>query len=479
VTAEAGAAFASVPRTAEELAELEARYQPFDGAAAWSGVHVDAPRWDRFAHALHRQRAAATEAAWADAHDRLLRAAALDSAALDGLFPANTELTSMVLGAAVGAAPPADEAVEVVVECSRRALVLAGETAAAGRAVGPHLMAVLQDVITEAQASYTVTTGHGDLIEVDLPRRQYKPISNYLALPGGIVTAFTPASMVAAEMERLGGELESAAFAALHPVVQAAYAHYALGIIHPFADGNGRLARTVASIFLMRAAGVPLIVFAEQWPAYYQALRLATQEGDAQALADFVCVAAMSALDLAANLVARPTPGTLAGDLLAGLAPGDDAVLASGDEAERVADEAASALIETLAIELREALYAPPRGVRIAITANRTTPAGHSEAAYRFARGQVVVRAAVRAAGPPGQSGAARGADLEFVALVSRQDGDLLPVALRETGSGELLEVALDDAYPLVLEPAVLRIRLWAHRLAAEALSRLTPPADE
>jgi hypothetical protein len=297
--------------------------------------------------------------------------------------------------------------------------------------------------------------------------------------------------MVAAEMERLAGEFESAAFAALHPVVQAAYAHYALTAIHPFADGNGRLARTVASVFLMRAADIPLIVFAEQWPGYYQALKLATQDGDGQALADFVCVAAMSVLDLAANLVARPAAGSLAGELLARMTGQHDAG-AGTDEA--TVHEAARALLETLGIELREALFSPPRGVRIAITASRTTPAGH-EAAYRLAQGQVVIRAAVRAghrparpsaAGPAddrpsaGAAPAVEAADLEFVALVSKRPDDLLPVALRETRSSELLEVALDDAYPLILEPTVLRIRLWVQRLAAEALSRLAPPpADE
>jgi len=471
VTAEAGAAHASVPRTAEELAELEARYQPFDGAGAWSGVHVDVPRWDRFAHTLSQRRAAAGPQGWADAHDRLLRTAALDSSALDGLFPANTELTAMVLAGAISESPAADDPIEVVVECHRRALILASEAAAAGRGVDPHLMAVLQDVITEAQATYTVSTDRGEIVEVDLPRRQYKPVSNYLPLPGGGLAVFAPAAMVAAEMERLRGEFESAAFAALHPVAQAAYAHYALGMIHPFADGNGRLARTVASIFLMRACGVPLIVFAEQWPAYYQALMAAQWEGDSQALADFVCAAAMSAMDLAANLVARPTAGNLAADALARLA-GEQGVKAA-------ADEAACALIETLAIELREALFAPPRGVRIAITAARTVPAGHAEAAYRLAAGQTVVRAAMRAGRPAqpgkGAAGTTNGADLEFVALVSKQPGDLLPVVLRETTSGELLEVALDDAYPLILEPTVLRTRLWAQRLAAEALNRLVP----
>jgi hypothetical protein len=89
----------------------------------------------------------------------------------------------------------------------------------------------------------------------------------------------------------------------------------------------------------------------------------------------------------------------------------------------------------------------------------------------------MVVRAAMRGTGRPAAGGPVGSADLEFVPLVSTQPGDLLPVALRETRSGELLEVALDDAYPLILEPTVLRTRLWVQRLAAQALLTLAPAA--
>jgi hypothetical protein len=507
-----------VPRTAEEVAELEARYRPFAPAAGWRGVRVDLPRWERFAHQVAKRRVAADEELAADTMDRVLRAAALDSAALDGLFPANPELTALVLGGSVVEETAADDPAAILVECSRRGLVLASESAASGRAVDQHLIAVLQDVVTEAQASYTVSTDQGEVVEVDLPRRQYKPVSNYLPLAGGGLAAFAPARLVAAEMERLAGELASADFAALHPVVRAAYAHYALTAIHPFADGNGRLARTVASVYLLRAVGVPLVVFAEQWPAYYQALHLATQEDDWQALADFCCAAAMSAMDLAANLLARPAEEALAAEVLgslgarradaeaavqagdvatdpagkgatdsaghvagdgaddrtghvAGVGTGDQASVAAADRVgdpagDRALDEGACALVETVAVELREALVAPRRGVRVALTTSRTLPACHAEGAYRFAAGSVVVRLAVRVAGLDGAGG-----DLEFVPLVSLRDGDLLPVAVRETHSGELLEVALDDVYPLVNESAMVRARVWAQRLAATVLA--------
>ncbi len=438
-------------------------------------MHVDIPRWNRYAHLLMLRSSAAGEGAWAAAQDMLIRAAALDSSALDGLFPANPELTTTVLASSIGGLDRGEaDPVDVVVECHRRALVLASEAAAEGRPVDAHLMAVLQDVITESQVTYTVMTEHADSVEVDLPRRQYKPVSNYLPLPGGGLAAFAPASTVAAEMERLTGELNSAEFAALHPAVQAAYAHFALTAIHPYADGNGRLARTIASVFLMRSAGVPLVVFSEQWPAYYQALEQATQAGHGQALVDFVIAGAMSVLDLAANLVARPLAGALARDLLTASRDDDAGGDADGDDVPSAAalDEAARGLLQTLSIELREALVAPQPGTRIAIAASTTGPAGHTESAYRLAEsditGRAILRVALRVtsrardAGPP--------ADLEFVALVSTVPGDLLPVALRETRTGELLEVALDDAYPLILEPAVLRIRLWVQRLLATVL---------
>ena len=478
--------FASVPRTAAELAELEARYRPFSGADSWTGMRIDAPRWKRFAYTLAHRRDAAGQGAWAEVMDRLLRVAALNSSALDGLFPANPELTSAVLDSSI-VQPEHDadgaDSIELVAECHRRALILASEAAASGRGVDSHLIAVLQDVITESQASYTVTTQDGDNVEVDLPKRQYKPVSNYLPLRDGGLAVFAPASMVAAEMDRLSTELGSERFAALHPAVQAAYAHYALTAIHPFADGNGRLARSVASIFLIGSADVPLIVFADQWPAYYQALNAATQAGDFQALVDFISVCAMSAMDLAANLVARPVRGAAAIDMLT------RDIIAGRDEGTPSAaafDEAACALLQRAAIELREALVSPPRGMRIAITTSMAGSECQSEPAYRAARGSpAVIRFVARVAqdqarrckGSLANQEQEAAANLEFVPLVSTMPDDQLPIAIRETRTGELLEVALDDTYPLILEPAEVRVRLWVQRLLAQALEPIVPAA--
>jgi Fic family protein len=64
-------------------------------------------------------------------------------------------------------------------------------------------------------------------------------------------TVFTPPApgdvpaLVAELCERLEGSTD-------HPAVQAAWAHVALAAIHPFADGNGRAARVIASLAMHR-----------------------------------------------------------------------------------------------------------------------------------------------------------------------------------------------------------------------------------
>ncbi len=452
-----------VPRTAAELAALEASYQPFASANDWCLLHVDGQRLARYLAAFARERQRATDTdtdtaldsrvsesgPFAEVQDRLIRVAVLESAALDDLLPASPEPVSVVLGTAI-AVPrdAADDAIDLVAECHRRAMILAGEVAADGRPVDINLIAVLQDMITESQVSYTVTTDQGQNVEVDLPRRQYKPVSNYLRLPDGELAAFAPASQVAAEMDRLAGELGSPAFTGAHPVIQAAYAHYALTAIHPFADGNGRLARTVASVYLIRAYGVPLLVFADQWPGYYAALLAATQGQEPQRLADYFNSATMLALDLAASLLAPQS-----------LVPA--APPAARSELDERA-EAASGLLDALAAELRQSLALPRGAVKVALTRS-ALDAERPEPAYLSA-GEHGIRVAIQAG--------SRQAGLEFVALISELPGDLLPVAIRETHSGALFEAALADTCPLVLESAAVRAGLWARRLLAQAWDR-------
>ncbi len=71
---------------------------------------------------------------------------------------------------------------------------------------------------------------------------------------GGLRVTFTPppAKDVPQEMERFVCWLNSEQAKELDPILKAGIAHYELVRIHPFVDGNGRTARILASMLLLR-----------------------------------------------------------------------------------------------------------------------------------------------------------------------------------------------------------------------------------
>lgn len=344
---------AEVPGTREQVSALEARYRPFEPAAAWSGVPVDAARWLRHAEALRAAVRRADAESWERIRVGFLRAAALDSGALAELTRPAPRLTTVVLRSSLseGAWESLVGAAGIVVECHRRALAVAADVASAGDPVDEDLIARLQDLIVESQQTYTVTVDGTDRQEVELPRRQYKPVSNFLLRTDGQVVPFAPATAVKDEMRRLTAELASDAFAALHPVGQSAYAHVALSRIHPFADGNGRLARTLACLPLLREVGLPQIILADQWPAYLQSL-LQSNDGNWQGIVQFFLAVQVNSMDLARSLLA-----TAADDHAAVPIP----VPVLSHPAER-------SLLDLVTVHLREALGAAEPDRQVAIT---------------------------------------------------------------------------------------------------------------
>lgn len=91
--------------------------------------------------------------------------------------------------------------------------------------------------------------------------------------------------------------LNSEAALKLHPVEYATMAHYRFVSIHPFRDGNGRTARLLMNLLLIRA-GYPIVVIDNQIRNdYINALAYGQQnQDDLEQLFDLVCDAVMTSL---------------------------------------------------------------------------------------------------------------------------------------------------------------------------------------
>ena len=83
-----------------------------------------------------------------------------------------------------------------------------------------------------------------------------------------------------------GDWLEGAA-KQLHPVEQAALAHHQLAAIHPFIDGNGRTARLVMNLLLLKVGFPPTVIRQESRHQYYRVLAQA-DVGNAKPFVNFV-----------------------------------------------------------------------------------------------------------------------------------------------------------------------------------------------
>ncbi len=128
---------------------------------------------------------------------------------------------------------------------------------------------------------------------------EYKTEANNLRLPDGDILQFTDPGEAPSRMEKLlawiNAELSQPT---KHPLEIATEAQHEFFLIHPFGDGNGRMARLLTNYILMFCGYPPLIVRAGKKAAYHATLRQAGAD-TLEALRDFLAEALDESLDLA------------------------------------------------------------------------------------------------------------------------------------------------------------------------------------
>ena len=167
----------------------------------------------------------------------------------------------------------------------------------------------LHQVLTAHQAECDGIDQFGVPRKVPLIRGDWKRLPNNpgRADTGELVHEYHPPEHVAAEMDRLIAMHLS--HSEVEPEVESAWLHHRFTQIHPFQDGNGRIARALASLVLIRGRGFPLVIERDRKPEYIDALR-AADAGDLAPLVGLVCSvqkeALLQAMDDSARAVTVP-----------------------------------------------------------------------------------------------------------------------------------------------------------------------------
>lgn len=115
----------------------------------------------------------------------------------------------------------------------------------------------------------------GRRVEMPLIRGDYKKRPNNPVRPDGLVHEYCPPEQVTSEMDRLLAMYLEHGDRGVPPEVEAAWLHHRFVQIHPFQDGNGRVARALATLVMIRAGWFPLVVTDFRRAEYIAALEMA------------------------------------------------------------------------------------------------------------------------------------------------------------------------------------------------------------
>lgn len=269
---------------------LDSAYRPFPSFAEWaSRTSVNTVRWDRNKATIEdcpEMSATALERA----RNVVKRAAAMDTGAIEGLYEVDRGFTfTVALETAAWEVELAKkgENVRSLFEAQLHAYDYVLDLATKAEPISEVAVRKLHEVVCAAQQTYRVLTPLG-FQEQSLPKGRYKVSPNHVFhARDGASHSYAPVDVTPTEMARFVMELRSKEFQTAHPALQAAYAHYSLASIHPFADGNGRVARALASVFTYRAISMPIMILSEHKKAYLDALE-AADGGDYQQFVDFM-----------------------------------------------------------------------------------------------------------------------------------------------------------------------------------------------
>ena len=177
------------------------------------------------------------------------------------------------------------------------------------RDLTPGWIKELHTLLCRHQTTVTARDTQGRIVEANFQHGVYKLLPNNPNLLTGQLHEYCPPEQVASEIERMIAIYRD--IPAAMPEVRSAWLHHAFTQIHPFQDGNGRMARALASIDFIRAGLFPLIVDrSDRDTKYMPALRTA-DAGDLGHLATLFgeCQkrAIIQAISAAENVITQTT----------------------------------------------------------------------------------------------------------------------------------------------------------------------------
>lgn len=160
----------------------------------------------------------------------------------------------------------------------------------------------LHQLVTNHQEYTEAIDSFGKKGNLKLLKGAYKTTPNNPRRKDGNIIEYCPPEKTASEMDNLITIYEEHSIKNLHPLLLATWFHHAFTTIHPFQDGNGRVARLLASLIFITHDYFPFTVLrAEAKAKYIQSLEEA-DKGNPQPLINYFAEVQKRNIQKALNL---------------------------------------------------------------------------------------------------------------------------------------------------------------------------------
>jgi fido (protein-threonine AMPylation protein) len=153
------------------------------------------------------------------------------------------------------------------------AIQLVMDCVASNRPLTKSVIHELHSILTRHQETTPAIDQFDKRREIPLLKGKFKEHPNNPRRPDGAIHEYCPPLHVESEMDNLLGWFSG--YDAEDPIIVCAWFHHGFTKIHPYQDGNGRLARTLTTLILLRKDLLPLVLDRDLRAEYITALESA------------------------------------------------------------------------------------------------------------------------------------------------------------------------------------------------------------
>ncbi|RJP28274.1 MAG: Fic family protein [Candidatus Omnitrophota bacterium] len=225
-------------------------------------------------------------------NERMKREWAIETGILENLYSLDRGVTELLIEKGIEASlishgstdkPP--EIVATIIRDQKEALDFIFDYIRDNRELTTSFIKELHSLLTRNQNITNAVDQFGVIHEVELIKGEWKKQSNNPKRPDGKIHEYCPPEHVSAEMDKLISLHKINAELHISTEIQAAWLHHRFTQIHPFQDGNGRVARGIASLIFIKANWFPLVIHRDQRADYIEVCEQA-DNGDLNPLID-------------------------------------------------------------------------------------------------------------------------------------------------------------------------------------------------